>query len=218
MSGANVFEMPIDYIANGDGTGRPVYADASSRVRVVFDKEYIPNEAEMLRTGKEVLKENILIRKFVRGDTNAPAARATEDDKRYYKKEWEAFLRKESQDGTQPVSNLYGIRSKQVAHLAYLNIYTIQDLDRVPLEVIQEVDEAERLKSLARVWVEARSSEEESASALVVAETYKQRSAELEEENRKLQVLLEEERAKPKARSRRKKGDDTRVQKGKAEA
>lgn len=194
----NVFEEPMDYVPNGDGTGRPLY-NGGDRLRVQFVRTFVPDEAAMLETGKEVLQEQIIVLKNVQGDTNIVANRANAEDKRRYARQWKIFEQGESGELGHPLSQLYGMSGQALGHLAALGIHTVQQLVEAEESATVDVRDIDRVRALAKIWLEARGTEKEAVSALVVAESYKKRSSELEAENEKLKAELAAFKVKKKA-------------------
>lgn len=193
-------EFPIDYVENGDGTMKPIYKDASSRLRVYFRKNRQIDTFETLRTGKETYKENILLYKKVKGSTNIPVSRATEEDKRKYPREWEAFKRGESNEESGLLSELYGIRLNDLQYLRSVDINTIQELADAPAGLLDSLDGGEDLRGLANIWLKTREKEKENSNAILVVETYKKKTEELESEVEKLRKELEAAKTNGKAK------------------
>lgn len=186
------FEMPVDYIPDGQGGGKPVYSEEDKRVQVFFRRKYIADTQKMLEEGDEAsgLKEVLILFKKVKGDTNVPSEVATDEHKRVYAKEYEAFIRGSSGDNGIPVGRLYGIHPRQVAHLQHLSIFTVKELDEAEMEVVKGVDDIDRLKKLARIFQAAREKESGAAAALEEAEELRAKVAELEEAASKREAYL----------------------------
>jgi len=197
-------EFPIDYIDNGDGTARPVYANQNSRVRVTFKKIRHLDIRKSLEMNEEVYTDQILLVKRVKGSTNTPTSRVREADKRQYRREWEAFCRGESGEYGNSLSDLYGIKPQDLQYLRVAGIYTIEELSEARDDILEDIDGGLELKQLAHVWIKSRKQEEDQKNAIVIAETYKIRSSELEEENKRLREELSALN-KPKKRGRPKK-------------
>ena len=197
-------EFPVDYIENGDGTARPVYANQNSRLRVQFKKVVRPDVKKMLDTGEECFLEEVLLVKRVKGDTNSPVSKATEDDKRRHRAEWEEFRRGEGGSNGHPLFELYGMRAKDVSFFASNGIYTIEQLIEAEPSQLAEIEGGFDLQELARIWVKARKKEDDAKNALEVLEEYKKKTEELEEKCLKLEAQLsraKKARAKAKAKA-----------------
>lgn len=189
-------EYPVDYIENGDGTMRPVYANADSRLRVYFRKIKRPDTQRMLETGEEVFTEEVLIFKKVKGSTNIPAARATEADKRRYRREWDAFQKGQGSEESNALSDLYGIRAYDIQTLNSIGIDTIQKLYDAEPELLEGVEGGEDLRKLAGIWLRSRKTEVENAKAVVVVASYKARNEELQAEIEELRKEIERKKSK----------------------
>ena len=197
-------ELPVEYHENGDGTCRAIYADRGSRLKVRFKKITRLDRNETLRTGVETYVEELVLIKKKKGSTNTPVSKATEADKRAYKREWDAYLRGESGEHGDSLSDLYGMRPQDLNPLRAAGIHTIQGLIDADETQLSGVDGHQDLQELARIWLKARQKEEENKNAIILVETYKARTSELEKENQALQAKLEEV-TKPKKRGRPKK-------------
>lgn len=186
------FEMPIDYIPDGKGGGRPVYNEEDKRVQVFFRRKFVVDIQKMLDSGEEAsgLKEVLVVFKKVKGDTNVPSEVATEEHKRLYPKEYEAFIRGSSGDNGVPVGRLYGIHPRQVAQCQALKIFTIRELDEANAELLESVDDGYRLKKLARIFQAAREKENLGAEAIAELEALKPRLEALEEDAQKREAYI----------------------------
>lgn len=204
MSNSVPMEFPVDYVENGDGTMKPVYKDEGSRLRVYFRQVKRPDTQKMLETGKEEWFEEILLYKKVKGSTNIPASRATAADKRIYRREWEAFQRGQGSEGSNLLSDLYGIKPHDLHTLRSLEIGTIEELASTPDEVLQGVDGGLDLKDLANIWIRTRTGEAENTKAIVVAASYKKENTELLAEIERLKAKLEPKKTKAKAKAKAK--------------
>lgn len=193
-------EMPIDYVVNGDGTAKPIYADADSRVSVTFKRVRRPNVQKMLLTGKEEWIDEIVILKKARGSTNVPATKATEADKRRFAKQWQAFERNEkgaAADGS--LHDIYGITSQDVAYLKSMDVHTIQEVIDADESILAGLRNGEELRQLAKIWQQRHEEQKQQAQAVVLVSTYKKENESLRAECERLRRELE---SKPKSRSR----------------
>ena len=192
-------EMPIDYVVNKqNGTAKPVYEGANSRVRAYFKKIKTPDLQKMLVTGKEEFKEAILLVKIKRGSTNKPTKIATEADKRIYKKEWQAFLNNEQGGSESRLQDLYGIRPNDIAALYEYDITTIDELADADPNLINNIPGGPELHQFAVIWRQTRAKEEENKNAIVLVEGYRKRNEELEAELAELRAQQKPERSRRK--------------------
>jgi len=198
MTIAAPLELPIDYVEKGDGTMRAVYADQDKRVSVRFTKTRRPDVAKMLHTGKEEWIDEIILLKKARGSSNVPASRATEADKKRYRKEWDAFLRNETGKTGYGLADVYGIRHGDIEALASLDITTVQELIDADDSLLVDMPNGVELKQLATVFKSARDKEEEQKSAIILVETYKKKASELEAEVERLKAQVESKSSKKK--------------------
>lgn len=176
-------EYPVDYKINrSNGTAKPIYADEGSRVSVQFKKVLRPNIQKMLKTGREEFTEEILLVKKKRGSSTSPSSRATEQDKRTYREEWELFKRRESGDHGSSITKLYGIRPTDIDYLVQVGIYTIEELVSADEEVTAQLDGGEVLLKLANIWLEARAREQENKNAVAMVASLNQKVQQLEKE------------------------------------
>jgi hypothetical protein len=196
MLGAVPFEIPVDYVDNGNGIGRPVYANTNSRVKATFVRLRKVNEQASLRAGKEVYDDEIVLIKQIAGDTNVAANRATEADKLAFREEWARFQRGDGVDVGTPLGHLYGVGPATMAIMFGLGIATVQAASKMSDQMCSVVGEqGERVRALAQVYLNSRASEAESASALIEAKATRARNVELEAECARLRAELE---SKPK--------------------
>lgn len=195
MTIAAPLEFPIDYIEKPDGTARAVYKDQDQRVSVRFIKRKRPDVTKMLVTGKEEWIEEIILLKKARGSSNVPASRATEADKKRYRKEWEAFQKNEIGKTGYNLADVYGIRNSDIEYLASLDISTIEELIDADDSLLSDMPNGVEIKQLARVFKSSRDREEENKSAIVLVETYKKKTSELEAEVERLREQVENKKA-----------------------
>lgn len=198
MSQSVPMEFPVDYLENGDGTMKPVYKDQDSRLRVYFRKVKKPDLVKMLQTGKEEWVEEVLLYKKIKGSTNIPVSRATEADKRIYRREWDQYLKGQKNESGNSLSDLYGIRAHDIAPLHDVGIDTIDQLIEAPDELLQQIDGGLDLKELAKIWAKTRQVEQENTQAIVIASTYRKKSEELEEKIAELEAKLKKTTTKKK--------------------
>lgn len=199
-----IFEVPEDYIENGDGTGTPVYS-AKNRVRVQFEKVYTLNEAKTLELGKEVFDEDTVILMQAKGDSNIVAHRATEQHKAIYPQQWRKYQQGQNGEIGQSIASLYGMNPNLMAAFAARGIFSIQQLADADDALISDMPGWEKIKSLAKVWISSRKGEEQTASLIVEATAYKARAEGAEAELAKLRAELAAAKAKPKRTRVRKK-------------
>lgn len=184
-----LFELPMDYIPNGDGTAKPVYADRKG-VRVQFETIYTVNEQRSKETGKLEHDKKVVILKQARGDTNVPANLATEYDKIEHKEAWEKFQAGESGELGFGLSKLEFLPAVAIASFNHLGILTVDQLADAAEVLIDQVERGKEYQVLAKLWLDERTGRNESASLIVQAEGYRTRNIELEEENKKLREEL----------------------------
>lgn len=168
------FELPVDYIPNGDGTGKPVWNPETSRVRVQFSLHKTLDRPETLRQGKQIFKERLVILKQAYRDTNIVADLATEIDRQRYSKEYKVFSDRERGDLGEPVSHLSGVLPAQVAQLHYYGVYTVEQLAELDAEQLANIDGGAELQQLAKIMLK------DSDSSIIVVEEFKKRTEELE--------------------------------------
>lgn len=193
--------QPVDYDVSGSsGIGKPIYSQETSQVKVQFVRQYVVNERRSIEAGHEVHDEQIVLLKRAYKDTNVVANLATPADKRIYAREWQIFEKGERGDLGTPIDRLYGILPRQVAQLMAFNITTVEALLAAEQYVIDSIEngEGERLKALAQVFLNTRNNIQDQASAILEVVTYKNRSTELEEENRILLAEIEKLRSQSK--------------------
>jgi hypothetical protein len=181
--------MPVDYVPDGKGGGRAVYDNENSRVRVFFKRQYIVDEQKILETGNEAdgIREEILIFKKVRGDTNVPSAVVKDYHKKEFPREWEAFQRGNGDNGV-PLTKLYGIHPRSVAHLRHLDIYTIEELLAADEEKVKAVPDIDKIRTLAGIFTRTRESESGSVAILEELELMKAENKRLEAHVKKLKT------------------------------
>lgn len=198
-----IFEVPEDYIENGDGTGRAVYKQ-SNRVRIQFEKTFTLNQTSTLEQGREVFDESVVVLMQAKGDSNVVAHRATDQHKRMFPAQWNKF--KSGQDGElgQSLSQLYGMTPNLLSAFTARGLFSIQQLAEAEDGMISDIPEAERARALAQVWLDSRSGESKTASLIVQATGYKARAEDAEKELAKLRAeLAKTKKKRPAARKAR---------------
>jgi len=190
-----IFEVPEDYIENGDGTGRAVYK-AGNGLRAQFEKVFVLNEGRTLETGKESFEESIVVLIQAKGDSNIVAHRMTDQHKRMFPQQWRRFEQGATGELGQSIVHLYGMTPNLVAAFTARGVFTVTQLAECSDEVLADIPDGERARALAQVFLSTRKGESDTASLIVEVHGYKTRNAELEAEAARLRAELA--KAKPK--------------------
>lgn len=196
-----IFEVPEDYVENGDGTGRAVYKNAN-RVRAQFETIYELNQNRTLEEGREVFDQKTVVLIQAKGDSNVVSHLVTDQHKRMFPSQWRKYEQGQTGEIGHSLANLYGITPNLVAAFSARGIFSIKNLAEADDSLISDIPDADRARALAQVWLSSRDGESEQASLIVEATSYKARAEEAEAELVALRKQLEESK-KPSAAKRR---------------
>lgn len=125
MSLVDVFDVPMDYQPLPNGTGVPIYSEAT-RVQAQFIPVHELNERASLMKGEEVWESYEVILLKPHRDTTIVAHRANDQHRKQYPAQYERFKRGEMGELGTPLDKLYGITAKQIAQLRHHEVFTVE--------------------------------------------------------------------------------------------
>lgn len=180
---------------------QPSYGFASSdkpdpKTHVEFYMEPILNEFQTKEQGRPIFDEKAHILYLFPADNKKTFKRAvSEEDKRRFPRQWEAFLKNEEQpvSGT-AITEWPPLTRKEALELRGIGIHTVEQLAVVPDLVLGEWLGGRELRKKAQLWLD-KANDGSQISALVEREAKMARDIEeLKRKNDELMKILMEER------------------------
>jgi hypothetical protein len=181
----------FDASAYDDAQERESRYVGDEKLYVQFYRKPVLNEAESVKAGRPIHKDEVFIKIFVPGDKLSQIDRiASEQDIERFRKHYERFVAGQSQQVGTPLSSVGFIPATLVEDLKYFNVHTVEQLASVSDAVAQKISGLQSFKQKAQAYLDATNSPEK-----LVERAREQVAAEVMGELRKRDQELAELRA-----------------------